>query len=277
MAYGFDGSKWQDPALWDWAGIEQSVDLFIARASYGQATRDRHFATYAERVRAASKPLGAYHFYRQIHGWQEQLDVYVEQLAKVNYGPGDLYPTLDLEHNGQFGDGDPLKSKFNIDARLIAEALRAEFGKCILYLSSYFPEWLGARAGGTDVGDWKWILEDGYLHWLADHSRPPGQPRTPYTPWDLHQPKAAKTALYANGQVAVGHDYLRPGQALSELVIPTQPGPSDDATDGDSDTTDRPGGALPEEWEDAWAMLREGASLMAEGALLLERARDEDA
>jgi hypothetical protein len=273
----FDASTWQAPDNWDWPGFAANADGLIARASYGAGTKDRYFQRYAELVRGTGKLFGSYAFYRQTQEWQRQLDVYMAQLMSVQVGPGDVYPALDLENNVTNGDGEPLKSKFNVDARLMAEALRAEYGKCILYMSAFFPEWLGARADGSGGDAWKWILEDGYLHWIADFSRPAGRPRVPYTPdWHIHQAGPQKTPLYANGTADVDHDYLREGVSLSDLTIPQSTLPGDDTADGDDETAERPGGALPSEWEDAWGMIREGASLIAEGALLMERARDDD-
>jgi len=277
MAFGFDFSAWQHPDSWDWPGVSASASLMIGRASYGRGTKDKYFQTYAQRVRDTGKPFGAYHFYRQKQSWQEQLDVYMGQLGSVSYGAGDLFPALDLENNVSNGDGNPLKSKFNVDARLIAEALRSEFGGCILYMSAYFPEWMGAKAGGGDSGDWKWILEDGYFNWLADYNRAGGNPRCPYTPdWVLHQAKPAKHALYAKASTVVDHDYVRDGVDVASLLIPEQETPGGDTTEGDEHTNERPGGALPTDWEDAWGMIREGAAMIAEGAVLMERARDDD-
>lgn len=268
-----DVSYFQDPNL-----LVQGapIDGIIARGSYGYRKKDPQFLAWQKRTFAEGLPFGAYHFYRQTQLWSTQLQVFLEQLESVDYGPGNIYPTLDLEGNSQHGDGKPIAKKFNHDARAIAEELRDRYGKCILYMSSFFPEWMGAPKGN----DWLWILEDGYLHWLADYSSskgltPPGEPRTPYhEDWHLHQfmPRRHPEIHPAN---KLDVNQPAPGGNLEDFLIPF-------AVDGqepkaeDVCLAERPGGSFVDDdrWNDGWDRLSSGLEMAAQAAQKLKGAVD---
>lgn len=226
---GFDVSKWQTPSKWDWpalAAISQRHReyagrplILIARATYGAKMVDPRFGEYVELAREHGLLVGAYHFYRQIHSARNQLTAWDRAMDLIaDLGPGELLPVLDMESNEPNGDGRPAKDSWNRDCKLIAETWRERYGGCILYYSSYFPDLLYAHRGD---GGWKWMLDDGYAHWLADYSSEPGKPRTPYTDcWHLHQPAPRPVPQYAGGIHPVDCDYAAPELDLGELVIP---------------------------------------------------------
>jgi len=210
-----DVSKWQDPALFEWKAMSAIADQqkaaglppfgVIARASYGASgpnAVDPRFEAFASTTRDAGLRFGAYHFFRQTSGWVDQLALFRARLAAVGgLRPGDFFPVLDLEPNPANGDGPVNATLWNREARAMAEAMVEEWGGCILYMSSYFPEYLGAPDGAT----WDWINDPAFGTWLADYwgpngATPPGKPRTPYhLRVELHQYDPAPVPWYANG------------------------------------------------------------------------------
>jgi hypothetical protein len=262
---GFDVSKWQIPEQFDWAAMEADEEFrfIVARASYGKGLADPHLVQFATKADEHNLTFGVYHFARQIHSAEEQLALFDKQIRSIGgLKAGDFYPVLDIEENSKY-DGKPKAQLFSTICRTMAEALKAEYGNVILYYSAFFPEWFGSHRA--------WMVQGGYLHWLADYNRPDGQPRTPYTPtWQLHQPKPRTTPYYKKGREVVDHNVVNPLTNFSKLLLPGDPAPmaptvSDDAKKGDEDTTARPGGALPEEVFDGFEMMREGAAMMAAG------------
>ncbi len=265
-----DVSKWQDPSKFDWAALKKrGVTGMIARASYGKNTADSRFVAFAERIRAEGLVFGAYHFYRQTHSVEEQMATFNRQLDAIGgLQPGDFFPVLDMEHNGANGDGAPKAKLWNRACDEIGDAWKAEYGGCILYYSSFFPEWLGAKAGwdrGDPIDDWTWMLEPGYRHWLADYSCDPGSPRGPYSPrWHIHQPKPRKVPEYHSGKAEVDYDVMNPDATLGELRIDrVGQDVSDDACKCDNGA--RPGGAFPSDFDQGVELTREGAEKTLEG------------
>lgn len=283
MLKGFDVSKWQnpetfewgDPHKWDWSGLEADPDIkfMIARASYGKNTADEDFTEFAKLIRANGLVFGAYHFYRQVHSVEEQLALFDRQLEAVGgFEKGDLFPVLDMEHNGTNGDGRPKPSHFSESCRRIAEAWREEYGGCILYYSSFFPEWLSVR---TKPELTAWMKELGYYHWLADYDRDPGNPRTPYTDvWALHQYKPEPTKWYDSNAV-IDQNVVNPDVDFESLRMsdPDVDDISDDAMTGEHDTDKRPGGAFPADFYDGLDLMHEGAEMMQQGIDLMRRRR----
>lgn len=254
MIRGYDVSHHQDPKKWDW---ELKDKFMIARASYGKGTPDKNFVEFAQLIRDNGLVFGAYHFYRQVHSVEEQLALFDRQLDLVDgLQSGDLYPVLDMEHNGVHGDGAPKATLFSESCRRIAEAWRYEYGGCILYYSSYFPEWLRRPA---------WMKEDGYYHWLADYNRDAGNPRTPYTDqWHMHQFKPQPTRWYNNGIGVIDQNVVNPAVNFDELRIKDtlEESVTEDAVEGELDTDGRPGGALH---DDGLRLIREGVELVQQG------------
>jgi GH25 family lysozyme M1 (1,4-beta-N-acetylmuramidase) len=222
--FGFDVSSWQlhpkensKDKGFDWPKVAEQASFFIARATYGiKADTDfHHFAKTVQELR--SLPFGAYHFYRQSQSWEDQIAQFrcrLEAIGGLRAGL-DLVPTLDLEENNKNGDGWPKPSVFNSSGRAFAEAIRDEYGACIIYMSSFFPEVLGAPKSDK----WKWMLEPGYYFWLADYSVSDGLPRTPYTPeWALHQFRVKPHPLYRNGKEPIDVNVVNPQFAFENLI-----------------------------------------------------------
>lgn len=216
MLLGYDVSKFQVPSGWNW---KAPIGFMIARASYG-IKPDPRFVEYSVLCRANKIPFGSYAFYRQTQDWRKQYEALSTQLKLASYGPGDLFPAIDLEWNHTNGDGTVDPDKFNTEAKALCEQVRKDHGGCIIYLASYFPENMGARKSN----DWKWMLEPGYHHWLADYTQsrkktPDGGAKSPYLPnWVLHQPLPRPTQLFSKGKFDVDHDFLREGTDLSLLL-----------------------------------------------------------
>jgi GH25 family lysozyme M1 (1,4-beta-N-acetylmuramidase) len=247
MIRGFDVSKYQAVDQFDWAAMEadEEFQFIVARASYGKGTVDPNFVRFSEKAAEHNLYFGAYHFVRQVHSAAEQLALFERQLSSIAglEAGADFYPVLDLEENSRY-DGKPKAQLFSDIARTMAEALRAEYGNVILYYSSFFPEWFGAYRA--------WMVQGGYLHWLADYNKSEGQPRTPYTShWELHQPKPRTSLFYARDKIVIDHDVLNPTTDLKTLLIcPSTNQVSGDTVDGDQGTAVRPGGAHPDDNHD---------------------------
>lgn len=268
MIKGIDISHHQLPGTINWTAAADQIDFVIARASYGAGTpgepSDRHFTEHIERARAVGLKIGAYHFYRQIHGVEEQLANFDRQLRTIGgLQHGDILPVLDMEDNRKF-DGYPKAQLFSEACLRIATAMIEEYGGVILYYSSYFPEYLKSHK------TWMRSLPQ-IKHWLADYNRSAGQPRTPYSPtWHLHQYKPEPAPFYSGGNI--DQNVLNPVFSLDDLLIKpldaavTNGGASDEAHRGEYDTSERPGGALDEDHVvEGLALATEGAQKLADG------------
>jgi len=264
---GFDVSHHQNPDLFtDWNKLTGEISFIVARATYGKGTSDRQFFEFAKRARNSHITFGAYLFYRQVHSVEDQLALFSQTIERIEgFRAGELFPTLDMEENSVNGDGKPKAKHFSDSCRRIAEAWRDEYGGCILYYSSYFPEYLGGRPD--------WMKEDGYFHWLADYNRPAGEPRTPYTPkWHIHQPRPTKSAFYNNGKTVIDHDVINPAIEFDQLKIQSLgDGLSDEARRCEDDTTNRPGGAFPDDFYSALDLMHEGTETVLAGLNMLKR------
>lgn len=271
---GFDVSHHNNPKLFNFPlARAQGLGFMIARVSYGKDTADRQLVEWAKRIRGAGFSFGVYLFYRQIHTVEDQLALFDRQLDLIGgLQPGDMYPALDMEDNHVNNDGFPKAQHFSDSCRRIASIWKEQFGNVILYYSSFFPEYLKEHKGWIKEGEGK-----NYLHWLADYSVPEGKPRTLYSPhWNLHQSKPRPSVLYpAPAKVAdIDHDVSNPAIDFDALLIKpsdlTHDHVSDDAVDGEDGTTDRPGGALPEDDEAERAAREAGFKKLAEGLIDLQ-------
>jgi len=273
---GLDVSKWQNPEAFDWVALGEHHQrlteetgtglLFIARATYGAHTEDKRFVRFHELCKRHGLIFGAYHFYRQVHSVESQLAAWQRQMDRIGgLVVGDLLPTLDMEHNGVNGDGDPVKQTWNRACDEIGDGWKDAHGGAILYYSSYFPDWLGAHQGHQG---WKWMHEPGYYYWLADYSSPPGAPRSPYQPkddagkrvWHLHQPKPRPISMYSKGQADIDRDFANPSGtcSLDELRIkPTMRTVDSGCPEVQPETDD---------WDRALDQLREGCAVIAAAA-----------
>jgi glycosyl hydrolase family 25 len=255
MIQGLDLSHWQNPEKMNWSALKAAgYQFIIARANYGKGAADRNFVRFAELARLNGLKFSAYLFYRQIHTVEEQLELFDTQLKKIGgLQPGDLFPALDMEDNSANGDGKPNAGVFNSACFKIADSWRHKYGGTLLYYSSLFPaSWLGLDKGA-------WRNQPGFYHWLADYSRPVGQPRHPDDPsWHIHQPQPRTIPEYAGGKELVDYDVLSEGTQLVTLTIPeTEP-----TTKDETDTSTRPGGA---DIEHAVEKIGSGTELIAEG------------
>lgn len=254
MPQGLDLSHHQQPDKFDWAALKAAGYKFlVCRASYGKGTADRNFTRFAELARLHGFTFGTYLFYRQVHSVEDQLALFDSQIAKIGgLKPGDLFPALDMEDNSANGDGKPNAAVFNSACLKIADSWRHRYGGAILYYSSFFPSYLGADKGA-------WRNTPGFFHWLADYSKPAGEPRHPDTPaWHLHQPQPRTIPEYAGGKAPVDYDVTNPTVQLVTLTIPE----SEPATKDETDPSTRPGGA---DVEQAVEKIGAGTELIAEG------------
>lgn len=219
LVQGLDISTWQDPKHIDLDALYAAGYRFIiVRATYGRS-RDRHVASHVKAIRQhGGFRLGAYHFFRQTVSPQEQIAAYGAACRDLGIlREGDLFPALDVEGNEKF-DGKVSPRLYNAGCDAIADWMRANWGGCIIYTASYFPQILGGGAPykwakapaklrgayeGTppsddspaerdamarawlaeQCGEAGWIHDRGNHAWLADWNREDGSMRTPFG-WD---------------------------------------------------------------------------------------------
>lgn len=254
MIQGLDLSHHQSPEKVNWTALKTGYQFVICRASYGAKGPDRQFVKFAELVRLHGLKFGAYLFYRQTQAVEDQLALFDSQLAKVGgLHAGDFFPVLDIEENNANGDGKPNAAVFNSACRKIADSWRNRYGGAILYYSSFFP----SSSLGQDKGAWRY--EPGFYHWLADHSKPAGQPRHPDTPiWHIHQMKPRTIPEYAGGREVVDYNVLSDQTQLITLSIPEQ----EPDTNDENEIGTRPGGA---DLEQALDKIHDGVFLIGDG------------
>lgn len=245
-----DVSHHQDPKLWDWDNFHRSFSGLVARASYGSGTKDRQFLEYAKQARSMGSAcvFGAYHFFRQTQTAKAQFDLFKSQIDAIGgLLEENMYPVLDLEDNRTNGDGKVDAKLFNTVGRELCEMMIEEWGGCIIYMSSYFPDSIGANIKiRTLNSNTAWLQYCNW--WLADYGyymssgnarsfvpTEPGKPRSPYGPWAIHQHKPRPTALYADGKLDVDQNVVNPNFDVDLLRC------------AGMDISFRPGGALPED------------------------------
>jgi hypothetical protein len=265
---GIDVSHHQTPQSFDWPALAKRVKFVIARATYGKA-EDKAFVKYAKLCREHGIPFGGYLFYRQTQSTREQLLLFQKQIKLA--GGIDVLPVLDMEENAKHGDGKPVAATFSAACAEIAYVLKTEYGGVILYYSSYFPEYLGKPKQPVLSS---WMLDSSFKHWLADYESksgltPPGKPRTPYTAtWHIHQPRKRRIPEYALAELDV--NFVNPKVHWEELLVKQAPEPSAEAVEGEQGTTDRPGGALPDDDHEGITLIRSGTTQILEGLKRLE-------
>jgi len=169
---GIDISKWQDPTKMDWEGLARQHDFVIIRACYGVKS-DWAFEEHFKNARANHVLAGAYLFYRQTQGWEEQFEAFKGELDRVGFGEGDILPVVDLEWNEQY-DGKVDPAKFNTGARSLVAQLADTYGGCIVYLAPGFYQTLGKP---------EWLLE--YPWWIAHYGV--DKPWCPWKDWIIWQ------------------------------------------------------------------------------------------
>lgn len=122
--YGIDVSHYQDP---DHTPYDK-CDFVIVKATDG-VNADSAAYRHVKNVREAGKILGLYHFYRRDEDFAAQCASFMRAAEALHFGPGDLFPAIDLEqHKGLLPN-----NGWNHPAEAIAEAFEAKFGGCIIY------------------------------------------------------------------------------------------------------------------------------------------------
>lgn len=247
LVEGLDISYWQNPNDLDWpALVRRGVKFVICRATYG-TRRDTRLEAHVQAVRRYDLQLGLYAFFRQTQPALDQLKAFADAARAVEaWRPGDHVPHIDLETNEPNGDGHP-SAKLFAQADLMADALTAQYGAVCLYMSSFFPQHIGAPANlaykghqttalhGSPAG---WLFEPQRFLWAADWGRAPGKMRTPYgydpfvgtdiggppgqLPCVIHQPRPATIPEYRAGSLAIDLDYATP-KTLSMVTISGTP------------------------------------------------------
>jgi len=193
---GIDISKWQDPKKVDWEGLARQHDFTVIRACYGVKS-DWAFAEHFKNARDNHVLAGAYLFYRQIQGWEEQYEAFKGELDRVGFGEGDILPVVDLEWN-EANDGKVDPAKFNDGARKLVEKLAETYGGCIIYLAPGFYETLKKPA---------WLLEHPW--WIAHYGV--DKPWCPWKKWIIWQYTGKGTSMaYPNGVDLSWSDVLPP-------------------------------------------------------------------
>lgn len=207
MLEGVDVSHHQAPI--DWGAVARHrVSFAYCRATYGTRS-DRRFLEHAVGSRDAGLNTGAYHFFRQTQGAEEQFEAFDGELERIDTSPGDLAPCVDLEWNEKY-DGKVNPDLFNSAGRNVCAMTREKWGVCLVYLAPGFWELLGRP-------DWLLNFPWWVAHWgVNEPYQPPGAPA-----WSLWQ--------YTNkGRVpGVAGDVDR--NKASELIcIPDEPPPPSD-------------------------------------------------
>lgn len=245
---GIDISVYQPPKLFDWALIAKEFDFVIVRACFGVSS-DKYFESHFTNAKKAGLKVGAYIFYRQTQGWEEQFKAFVTELERVNLGPGDIYPVVDLEWPAK-SDGKTKRSVYNTQAKLLCETLAKKYGKCIIYLS---PGFYG------DLGGPKWMNEDFYVIWLS-HYTLKDQPLQPagLTEWTIWQNRGNTfrnkdgtvkiPGGRANGFAGGGRDIdTNLAKEIPVIALPPKPQPVEDEMPEDVGDPDHATGLVEDE------------------------------
>ncbi len=134
--HGIDVSRHQGNI--DWEAVskmnknEVSVDFAFIKASEGRTVVDEYFKDNWKEVKNAGIMRGAYHFYRTHLTPQEQMNLFIKQVPKLE--KGDLPPVLDVEIKGSIS---PALMRKNIKTWLVL-AERHYGVKPIIYTSWHF-------------------------------------------------------------------------------------------------------------------------------------------
>jgi len=168
---GIDVSHHQAPERMDWKLLAGQVDFVIARSCYGE-TPDATFVKHINSARKHKKVVGGYIFYRQTQRWEKQFARFRTELERIDCGPGDILPAIDLEMNDKY-DGPVSPTIFNSEGRALVEAVADLYGSCLIYTVPGLIFTLGNPA---------WLLE--YPLWIAHINV--NQPRSPKA-WDIWQ------------------------------------------------------------------------------------------
>jgi len=174
---GIDISRYQPAKLFNWYWIAKEFKFVIARACFGVSS-DPLFESHVTNARRVGLKVGAYIFYRQTQGWEEQFKAFVAEMDRVELGAGDIYPVVDLEWPSP-KDGKTKRKVYNTEGKKLCEALAAKYGKVIIYTAPGFYGTLGSP---------KWMSDERYIIWLT-HYTLKDQPLQPasLTEWTIWQ------------------------------------------------------------------------------------------
>jgi hypothetical protein len=165
-----------------------NYDFGIAKATYG-ARKDAKTVLHAEKIRAAGKTLGIYHFFLPNTAVQAQLDAFYEVATAVSLGDGDIVPCIDIE-----AYPDKFKGKVPTHYCQVSPSwaepltefiyqIEKRFGSCMPYITQL--DW-------SLLGKPSWLLQRPL--WVAHYPKigstvPLKAPATPgnrpYTIWQL--------------------------------------------------------------------------------------------
>ncbi len=153
LVEGVDVAKWQSPELMDYNQLAERFDFLIARACYG-ITKDPTWKRHIERADKAGMLVGGYMWYRQDEPWKKQLEVFLEQMDRLNIGTGDIVPAVDLEVPLK-KYGPLLPERYNTDARQMCAELADAYGGCMVYTN---PNTIALMGSPTWLNDYPlWI------------------------------------------------------------------------------------------------------------------------
>lgn len=183
LLYGCDVSTFQSPGLVDW----RTKDFGIVRATYGTRI-DGKCVQHAERIRAAGKTLGLYHFFLPKQDLAKQLDAFLKVADEAKFGAGCILPCIDIEDYPDKFSGNtpthyaPVSPEWCEPLAEFVADLDGLFGGCVLYVTQ--RDW--ARLGKPS-----WVLQRPL--WVANYPRkgatsPLKAPATPGgCPWRIWQ------------------------------------------------------------------------------------------
>lgn len=202
--YGVDVSHHQRHGLVDWRHISQGSQFAICRATYGEA-QDREVLNHYEDARSHGLITGLYHFFRPSQPVDKQIAAFDRVAQKVELGPGDIYPFLDIEMD-PFPTKQHVEASWNDGCLQFVEAIEALYGGCGVYCN--LADWVR-------LGSPQWVLERPI--WAANWTRE-DEPLAPGGKWDIWQHRVGP--YVANG---VGGFYASGGLSIDQNVAKNLP------------------------------------------------------
>lgn len=186
MHKGIDVSKYNNPANFDWDVLKTSIEFMYAKASDGVGSPDPKFAMWVASAKAASIPIGAYHYLRVRHGVPQDAIQQADEFCVIHEAlKCDLIPMVDVE----------LVGNSNVTDGELAEALLTFLKRCEERLSvkpliyTYPAFWMSHRAlaSMTEFAT--------YPLWIAHYTL--GKPivPAPWTDWLIWQNAAGAGVL----------------------------------------------------------------------------------
>jgi len=163
-----------DQGTIDWNSAASSINFALIKATDG-VDADPNFQTNWTGARAAGVKTGAYHFFRNFHGAQEQF----QALTGAITNPGDFPITLDIENTSSY----PLKPGDVPVIGQIISLIRQQYGKLpIIYTDN--GSW--GSLGNPDAANGISFVECPL--WIAyPTSNPSPQYPLPWTAWTFWQ------------------------------------------------------------------------------------------